>query len=83
MLVMKAILSIFATIILTFGLSGCGIFQDRYRYECQDPQKWNNEICKPPLCEGYCPADLLGFDPNEGIEEISEETPQPHKHPHG
>jgi hypothetical protein len=72
MLVMKAILSIFSAIILVFGLSSCGIFQDRYRYECQDPENWSAEQCTPPFCAGYCPADLLGFDPNEGIEKISE-----------
>ena len=74
---MKVALSIFSAIVLALGVSGCGIFQDRYRYECQDPQNWNNEICKPPLCAGYCTADLLGFDPYEGIEEISEISEEP------
>lgn len=77
MLIMKATLSIFTAIILTFGLSACGIFEDRYRYKCQDPQNWNSENCKPPLCTGYCTVDLLGFDPNEGIEEISEISEEP------
>lgn len=71
MLIMKVTLSIFSAIVLALGLSACGVFESRYRYECQDPQNWNSENCKPPLCTGYCTVDLLGFDPNEGMEEIS------------
>ena len=27
--------------------SGC---HDRWRYHCQNPENWNNEDCKPPIC---------------------------------
>ena len=77
MSIMKVTLSIFSAIVLALGVSACGIFEDRYRYECQDPQNWNSENCKPPLCTGYCTVDLLGFDQNEGMEEISEISEEP------
>ena len=28
-------------------LAGC---EDRYRYDCQDPENWQEEICKKPKC---------------------------------
>lgn len=42
-------------------LSGCGVLQDRYRYECQDPINWEKAECNPPLCEssGTCTKDLV------------------------
>jgi hypothetical protein len=44
--------------------TGC---QDRYRYECQDPANWQEEICKKPKCiaMGYCTEWLI----NTGEEE--------------
>jgi len=52
------------SVVLT--LAGCG-YDGGYRYECQDPNNWNNDECKPPICEatGACTKDLIGFDPNE------------------
>jgi hypothetical protein len=37
---------------------GC---QDRYRYDCQDPANWQEEICKKPKCiaMGYCTEWLI------------------------
>ena len=39
-------------------LSGCS---DRYRYKCQDPNNWDLDECKPPLCKasGVCAEDLI------------------------
>lgn len=31
-----------------FLLAGC---EERYRYFCQEPEHWNNERCKKPICE--------------------------------
>jgi hypothetical protein len=47
------ILAIFLSIIF-FG-------QDRYRYECQDPEMWSQPICNVPLCEssGTCTKDII------------------------
>jgi hypothetical protein len=47
--------------ILVLGLSGCGVFESRYRYECQDPANWKDELCIPPACEasGVCTKDLV------------------------
>jgi hypothetical protein len=40
------------------ALTGC---QDRYRYDCQDPENWQEEICKKPKCiaMGYCTEWLI------------------------
>ena len=47
-------------------LSGCG-YEGHYRYECQDPENWDNDECYPPVClvDGMCTETLLGFDPRE------------------
>ena len=38
-------------------LAGC---QERYRYPCQDPNNWEEQMCKKPYCSanGTCPEDL-------------------------
>jgi hypothetical protein len=40
------------------ALMGC---QDRFRYDCQDPDNWNVEECKKPKCiaSGYCTEYLI------------------------
>jgi hypothetical protein len=47
-------------------LSGC---EDRFRYDCQDPDNWNSADCKKPGCvaSGYCTEYLVttGEDHNE------------------
>lgn len=45
------------------ALSACG-YDGHYRYECQDPEKWKDKRCNPPLCkvDGACSKDLIGFD---------------------
>jgi len=47
--------------ILILPLSGCGVLGDRYRYACQDPAKWKNVECNPPICDasGTCTKDLV------------------------
>jgi hypothetical protein len=43
---------------------GC---QDRYRYDCQDPANWQEEICKKPKCiaMGYCTEWLINTGEDE------------------
>lgn len=74
---MKILTAIFSSIILALGLSACG-YDGHYRYPCQDPINWETPECNPPLCEatGTCTTDLLGYDPKEGKEEITEEPVQ-------
>ena len=45
-------------------LTGC---QDRYRYDCQDPENWQEEICKKPKCiaMGYCTEWLINTGEDE------------------
>jgi len=49
--------------ILLLLLAGCG-YDGNYRYECQDPEKWKEPKCNPPMCkvDGACSKDLVGFD---------------------
>ena len=49
---------------LSLILAGCG-YDGHYRYECQDPENWNNAECHPPIClvDGMCTENLIGFDP--------------------
>jgi hypothetical protein len=56
-----------ATLVIAFLLlSGC---EDRFRYECQDPDNWNVAECQKPKCvaSGYCTEYLVttGEKPNE------------------
>lgn len=42
-------------------LAGC---DSRYRYPCQDPDNWDQQICKKPWCsaDGTCPEDLQHYE---------------------
>ena len=46
---------------LFFVLTGC---EERYRYPCQDPNNWNEDFCKKPLCEinRSCPEHIFKED---------------------
>jgi len=39
---------------------------ERYRYPCQDPTNWDQQICKKPYCSanGTCPEDLTHYEKN-------------------
>lgn len=34
---------------------------DRFRYPCQDPNNWDKDFCKPPLCDvtRTCPEHIF------------------------
>lgn len=55
-------------------ISGC---EDRYRYPCQDPDNWDKDICKPPICEvnRQCP-DLI-FKDNKKLTTTPPPQPTP------
>lgn len=38
--------------------------QERYRYPCQDPRNWQEQICQKPYCSanGTCPEDLTHYE---------------------
>jgi hypothetical protein len=48
-------------VLLPLLLVGCG---ERYRYPCQDPTNWDQQICKRPYCSanGTCPDDLTHYE---------------------
>lgn len=52
---MKFIIVIGATLIL----AGCDL--ERYRYPCQNPDNWDTQQCKKPLCEvsQTCPEHIF------------------------
>jgi hypothetical protein len=45
-------------LLVLVALTGC---EDRYRYDCQDPANWQDELCKKPRCiaMGYCTEWLI------------------------
>jgi len=47
-------------------LAGC---QERYRYPCQDPNNWEEQMCKKPYCSanGTCPEDLKHYEKNKVV----------------
>ncbi len=49
-----AILIVLPLVIAVFG-------GDRFRYPCQDPQNWDKEMCKKPLCDvtRTCPEHVF------------------------
>ena len=48
-------------LIVLVMLSAC---EDRFRYPCQDPQNWELDECKPPICtaSGTCPDQLVTIE---------------------
>ena len=48
-------------------LVGC---ESHYRYPCQDPDNWNKDFCKRPLCEVNkdCPEYIFQKQPELKIE---------------
>ncbi len=48
-------------VLLPLLLVGC---EERYRYPCQDPTNWDQQICKRPYCSanGTCPEDLTHYE---------------------
>lgn len=68
MLYMRKIVATVSAIMLSTVLASCGMLENRYRYECHDPENWYNKECTVPVClaDGLCSKDILGFDPAEG-----------------
>jgi hypothetical protein len=57
-----------ATVASLLVLAAC---EDRYRYDCQDPANWQEDICKKPKCVamGYCTEWLIDTGEEEVVEE--------------
>lgn len=53
----------FSILLLSAVLVGC---EERYRYPCQDPENWEQKMCKKPYCSanGTCPEDLRHYEKN-------------------
>ena len=52
--------------------------EERYRYPCQDPNNWGEQICKKPYCSanGTCPEDLTHYEKNKVGQPAPTQTPQ-------
>jgi len=52
---MRKLLISLISCIMVLSISSCG-YEGRFRYECQDPEKWRTAECNPPICEptGTC-----------------------------
>ena len=46
-------------LLMPIGLIMCS--GDRFRYPCQDPENWDKDICKMPLCDvtRTCPEHIF------------------------
>lgn len=47
---------------------------DRFRYPCQNPENWDKDFCKPPVCEvtRTCPEHIFkGPDNGKVMEEVN------------
>ena len=46
-------------LLMPVGLIMCS--GDRFRYPCQDPENWDKDICKMPLCDvtRTCPEHIF------------------------
>jgi hypothetical protein len=50
-----------ALLILIIPVSLAVFGGDRFRYPCQDPKNWNEDMCKPPICDvtRTCPEHIF------------------------
>jgi len=66
---MKRNLFFISLIALLFGCD------ERFRYPCQNPENWNEQVCKKPYCSanGTCPEDLTHYEKNK----VGQPTPTP------
>ena len=69
-------------LLLFFPLALGFCSSERFRYPCQDPAKWDKDICKLPLCDvtRTCPEHIFKGqrDPRLGpATEVPKATPMP------
>jgi hypothetical protein len=53
--------------------------EERYRYPCQDPHNWTEDVCKKPFCSanGTCPEDLTHYEKGKVSQPNGVQQPQP------
>lgn len=71
---MKAVLILVSVLFIFPLFGGC---QERYRYECQDPENAEKAECNRPICEadGMCYDTLNGLPPKQTEEVVEEAAP--------
>lgn len=68
------LLAVGVVLVLGVSLTQC---EQHYRYACQDPDNWNEEYCKRPLCEVNRDCPDLIFKDNKDIQLPSKPLPAP------
>lgn len=55
----KMLFGVLTILLLPLSLAFCG--GDRFRYPCQDPKNWDDDMCKPPICDvtRTCPEHIF------------------------
>jgi hypothetical protein len=55
----KMLIGALTILLIPLSLAFCG--GDRFRYPCQDPKNWNEDMCKPPICDvtRTCPEQIF------------------------
>ena len=55
----KLVKFLFVLLLLPLTLAMCS--GDRYRYPCQDPENWDKDFCKLPVCDvnRTCPEHIF------------------------
>ena len=71
---LKLVKWLFLLLLLPIGLA---IFSgDRFRYPCQDPENWDKDMCKMPICDvtRTCPEHIFkgGRDPRQGPPDVKQ-----------
>jgi hypothetical protein len=75
----KLIKWLLLVLFIPIGMSMCS--GDRFRYPCQNPDNWDKDFCKMPLCDvtRTCPEHIFKGqnDPRKGPVEVKPVTPAP------
>jgi len=53
-----AVVKTIVALVLAVSMAGCS---ERYRYACQNPDNWDEDFCKKPICEvsQTCPEHIF------------------------
>lgn len=64
-------------LLLPLGLAMCS--GDRFRYPCQDPNNWDKDFCKLPLCDvtRTCPEHIFKGQRDPRLGPQTNEQPKP------
>jgi hypothetical protein len=77
----KKLLLIAIGVVLFIPLSMATFGGDKFRYPCQNPENWDKDMCKPPICDvtRTCPEHIFKGqrDPRLGPPPAPDQTNKP------